>query len=136
MPVFESKPLTTPKWQAVANKAFARNPLIFGIPFVLIMVGASFAMTPFTQTRYDLHDQQVKAVSTLLLPPSSYYILPQVTKEQELGLSKNRKKFDIREEYYRLSAEADDEWEQRRVPRPKGLPEWGVPPTEPPDKKT
>ncbi len=100
MPVFESKPLTTPKWQAVANKTFARNPLIFGIPFVLIMVGASFAMTPFAQTRYDLHDQQVKVASTPFLPPSAYYIFLQVTKEQELGLSKNRKKFDIREEYY------------------------------------
>ncbi|KAG7442489.1 uncharacterized protein BT62DRAFT_936046 [Guyanagaster necrorhizus] len=120
MPVFESKPLSQPKWQAVANKTFSKNPLIFGIPFVIIMVGASFAITPFTQIRYDLHDQKVKAVS----------------KEQELGLSKNRKKFDIREEYYRLNAEVEDDWEQKRVPRPKGLPEWGVPPPEPPDKKS
>ncbi|KAF8922685.1 cytochrome c oxidase assembly protein COX16-domain-containing protein [Mucidula mucida] len=81
------------------------------------MVGASFALTPFTQTRYDLQDQKHKAV----------------TKEQEMGLDrKNRKKFDFREEYYHLSAESDGEWEPKRIQRPKGLPEWGVPPTEPP----
>ncbi|KAF9042597.1 hypothetical protein BDZ89DRAFT_934609, partial [Hymenopellis radicata] len=99
------------------NKMIRKNPLIFGIPFCLLMVGASFALTPFTQTRYDLQDQKLKAV----------------TKEQEMGLDrKNRKKFDIREEYYRLSAESDGEWEPKRIQRPKGLPEWGVPPTEPP----
>ena len=27
-----------------------------------------------------------------------------------------------------------DVWENKRVPRPAGLPEWGVPPTEPPTK--
>lgn len=68
-----------------------------------------------------------------------------MSKEQELNLQKNRKKFDIREEYYvrdrvlalqtwthssfqRLSQEADEHWEQKRVPRPTGLPEWGVAP--------
>ncbi|KAL0562697.1 Cytochrome oxidase assembly, partial [Marasmius crinis-equi] len=55
-----------------------------------------------------------------------------VSKEQELRLDKNRRKFDIREEYFRLSAEADGDWENKRIQRPKGLPEWGVPPTEPP----
>lgn len=77
-----------------------------------------------------------------------------MTKEQELNLKKDRKKFDIREEYFvsggvpfisnnlnwlrlifkRLSAEAAEDWEPQRIPRPKGLPEWGVPPTEPPTK--
>ena len=72
----------------------------------------------------------------------------QVTKEQELKLDRNRKKFDIREEYFvrllrsvltadlrhpqRLNAAADEEWEPVRIPRPNGLPEWGVPPPEPP----
>ena len=31
--------------------------------------------------------------------------------------------------FQKLSAAADDNWEQKRVPRPKGVPEWGVPPT-------
>jgi len=44
-------------------------------------------------------------------------------------LDKHRKQFDIREEYFRLSAKADEDWEPKRIERPKGLPEWGVPPT-------
>ena len=35
----------------------------------------------------------------------------------------------------RLSALAGEDWEPKRIQRPKGLPEWGVPPTEPPSKK-
>ena len=77
-----------------------------------------------------------------------------MSKEQELNLDKNRKKFDIREEYFvaflfspifslvflynllqRLSALADEDWEPKRIQRPKGLPDWGVPPTEPPSKE-
>ena len=79
-----------------------------------------------------------------------------MSKEQELNLDKNRKKFDIREEYFvafwffspslfhwysytsilqRLSAVAGEDWEPKRIQRPKGLPEWGVPPTEPPSKE-
>jgi cytochrome c oxidase assembly protein subunit 16 len=75
-----------------------------------------------------------------------------MSKEQELNLDKNRKKFDIREEYFvafgfspsfngiliqslqRLSAVADEDWEPKRIQRPKGLPDWGVPPTEHPSK--
>ncbi|KAG5639849.1 hypothetical protein DXG03_002828, partial [Asterophora parasitica] len=80
MTVFASKP-----WrQTPLNRLLKKYPGLFGVPFVLIMVGASYGLTPFTQTRYDLHDQKVK----------------QVTKEQELNLNKNRKKFDIREEYF------------------------------------
>ncbi|CAA7271079.1 unnamed protein product [Cyclocybe aegerita] len=84
------------------------------------MVASSYGLSMFTQTRYDLHDRKVKTVS----------------KEQELNLKANRKKFDIREEYFRLSAAADEEWEPKRIQRPKGLPEWGVPPTEPPVKSS
>ncbi|KXN91465.1 Cytochrome c oxidase assembly protein COX16, mitochondrial [Leucoagaricus sp. SymC.cos] len=117
MPAFESRPLNASR----VNKAVKRNPALYGIPFLLLMVGASYGLTTFTQTRYDLHDQKVK----------------QVTKEQELKLDKNRKKFDIREEYFRLSAQANEDWEPtKRIQRPKGLPEWGVPPTEPPPKQT
>ncbi|KAF5378285.1 hypothetical protein D9615_008714 [Tricholomella constricta] len=115
MAVFASKP-----WrQTPMHRTIKKYPGLFGVPFVLIMVAASYGLTTFTQTRYDLHDQKVK----------------QVTKEQELNLDKNRKKFDIREEYFRLSAAADEDWEPKRIARPKGLPEWGVPPTEPPPSK-
>ncbi|GLB34511.1 putative cytochrome c oxidase assembly protein COX16 [Lyophyllum shimeji] len=115
MAVFESKPFREP----ALNRTIKRYPALFGVPFVLLMVAASYGLTTFTQTRYDLHDQKVK----------------QLTKEQELNLDKKRKKFDIREEYFRLSASADEEWEPKRIARPKGLPEWGVPPPEPPSTK-
>ena len=66
-------------------------------------------------------------------------------------MSKRRRKIDVREEYFvcllapvsttrltlpvqKLSGAADEDWEQVRIPRPAGLPEWGVPPPEPPEK--
>ncbi|GAW07115.1 Cytochrome c oxidase assembly protein mitochondrial [Lentinula edodes] len=80
---FDAKPLNPSK----LNRAVQRNPAIFGIPFILLMVAASYGMSTFTQTRYDLHDHKVK----------------QLSKAQELGLNKQRKKFDIREEYFLTS---------------------------------
>ncbi|KAF5323818.1 hypothetical protein D9619_012989 [Psilocybe cf. subviscida] len=115
MSVFGPNPY---KNHSTVNTMIRKHPSLFGIPFILLMVGASFGLTTFTQTRYDHHDQKVKVMS----------------KEQELNLKKDRKKFDIREEYFRLSAEADENWENIRIARPKGIPEWGVPPTEPPSK--
>ncbi|OCH93448.1 hypothetical protein OBBRIDRAFT_713292, partial [Obba rivulosa] len=112
MPPFQSTPLNTHPIHTLLRK----YPGLFGVPFVLIIVGASFGLQSFTQTRYDLHKQKIT----------------QVSKEQELSMSKRRRKIDVREEYFRLSAAADEDWEQVRIPRPKGLPEWGVPPPEPP----
>ncbi|KAF9053169.1 cytochrome c oxidase assembly protein COX16-domain-containing protein [Panaeolus papilionaceus] len=100
------------------NRAVRKHPSLFGIPFLVLIVGASFGLSTFTQTRYDLHDKKVKIVS----------------KEQALNLDKNRKKFDIREEYFRLNAASNEDWENKRIQRPAGLPEWGVPPTEPQSK--
>ncbi|KAH6902455.1 hypothetical protein BKA70DRAFT_1374617 [Coprinopsis sp. MPI-PUGE-AT-0042] len=90
--------------QSNLSRIVRKHPSVFGVPFVLVI------------TRYDMHDQKVK----------------QVTKEQELGLDKNRRKVDIREEYF------TKKWEPVRIARPKGTPEWGVPPPEPespPSKK-
>lgn len=55
---FPRKPLNTTRF----NQAVQKNPALFGIPFVLLMVAASFALTPLTQARYDVHDQKLKAV--------------------------------------------------------------------------
>ncbi|KAH7341985.1 cytochrome c oxidase assembly protein COX16, partial [Rhizoctonia solani] len=65
------------------------------------MVGGSFALSTFTQTRYDLQEKKVS----------------QMSKEEELHMSKNRRHVDIREEYFRLQAQDDDDWEPVRVPR-------------------
>lgn len=35
----------------------------------------------------------------------------------------------------RLQAKTDEEWEPKRIERPAGVPDWGVPPTEPPERK-
>lgn len=59
-----------------------------------------------------------------------------MTKEEELKMNKNRKKIDIREEYFRLKAKDNesknngDDWENQRVPRLPGQAEWGELPSE------
>ena len=60
-----------------------RRGLIDTNPFV-----GSFILTPATALRYERHDRKVQ----------------QMTKEAELGISKNRRRVDINEEYYRLAA--------------------------------
>ncbi|KAH8117127.1 cytochrome c oxidase assembly protein COX16-domain-containing protein [Phellopilus nigrolimitatus] len=115
MPAFPNNPLN----RSSLNSTLRKYPALFGMPFVLLIVGASFALTPFTQTRYDLQNQRTSSVS----------------KEEELGLNKRKKKFDIREEYYRIQSAADQEWEPKRIERPKGVPDWGVPPAQPPSER-
>ena len=52
------------------------------------MVAGSFFLTPATALRYERHDRKVR----------------QLSKEEELGIGKDRRKVDINEEYYRLAA--------------------------------
>lgn len=62
-----------------------RHPFIlFGLPFVGIIIGSSFALQAFTQTRYDYQETKVKSVG----------------KEEELGMKSGRRKIDLKEEYY------------------------------------
>lgn len=63
----------------------AKRPfLLFGLPFLTVIVGASFVLTPATAIRYERHDRKVR----------------QMTRDEELGVGKARRKVDIREEYY------------------------------------
>jgi len=67
MGAFDSKPLnTTP-----LNNKLRRNPLLFGVPFVLIMVVASYALVPFAQTKYELQDRRISKVrlKPSVMPP-------------------------------------------------------------------
>ena len=66
MPAFASKPLN----RSPLYRRLKRNPALFGVPFLLVMVGASFGLQSFTQTRYDLHSQKVTQVR--VAPPFSY----------------------------------------------------------------
>ncbi|BEJ11337.1 hypothetical protein CspHIS471_0107590 [Cutaneotrichosporon sp. HIS471] len=89
MAVFSSKSRSqNPLLSAVRRRPFA----LFGLPFLSLVVISSFALKTFTSTRYELNDQKVSAVS----------------KEDELGMDKDRKKIDLREEYYRLQGLGDD----------------------------
>lgn len=119
MAVFPSTPLQP---NAVTSTARRRPFLVFGLPFISILVLGSFALSTVTQTRYDLRSSKVQTI----------------TKEEELKMNKNRKKVDIREEYYRLKAKDNetknlDEWENKRIARLPGQAEWGELPGQ--DKK-
>ena len=64
-----------------------------------IFIG-SFILTPATALRYERHDRKVQ----------------QMTKEEELGIGKNRRRVDINEEYYRLAAKVTFEYLPLRRP--------------------
>ena len=69
MPAFRSNALN----QSAVARAVRRSPLLFGIPFVGLIVGTSFGLQAFTQTRYDLHSQkvtQVRACAHVHIRPS------------------------------------------------------------------
>lgn len=91
MPVFPSRPLRPerPGWLYRVSEAvrarIRRNPtLYFGAPFVLSIVGASFLLTSLTEVRYVRHDAQVRKMN----------------KEEALNLHADRRKIDLREEYF------------------------------------
>lgn len=69
MPTFPSNPLNSPTY----SRVFRKHPALFGVPFVLLIVGASFGMQQFTQTRYELHDQKVSAVSSMTVSPPTWW---------------------------------------------------------------
>ena len=71
------------------------------------MVAGSFFLTPATAVRYELHDRRVR----------------QLSKEEEVGLGKDRRKVDVNEEYYRLAAKDLESWENKRVERFEGEPD-------------
>lgn len=60
MPTFQSNPLNSSPLQ----RRVKRHPALFGLPFILIMVGASFGLQSFTQTRYDLQDKKIRQASS------------------------------------------------------------------------
>lgn len=85
--------------------ALAKRPfLLFGLPFMAIIVAGSFVLTPATAIRYEKHDRKVR----------------QMSREEELGVGRDRRKVNIKDEYYRLAAKDLDDWEQKRVKRLPG----------------
>lgn len=73
------------------RRAMAKYPfLLFGLPFMAIIVGASFVITPATAIRYEKHDRKVR----------------QMDQKEEKEVFVNKRKFDIREEYFVGSSNA------------------------------
>lgn len=92
------------------RRAMAKYPfLLFGLPFMAIIVGASFVITPATAIRYEKHDRKVR----------------QMDQKEEKEVFVNKRKFDIREEYFRMMSKKKslDDWEPKRVERLPGEPD-------------
>ncbi|KAI1307447.1 cytochrome c oxidase assembly protein COX16-domain-containing protein [Xylaria venustula] len=109
MAVFQSK-----KYRGAAHAGtfaakyralMAKHPFVlFGLPFMSIIVAGSFILTPATAVRYERQDRKVR----------------QLTRDEELGVGKAGRKVNMKEEYYRLAAKDLDDWEQKRVKRLPG----------------
>ncbi|KAM3533670.1 hypothetical protein MY4038_003106 [Beauveria bassiana] len=110
MPTFQSKKFrSTGEASAMGAKyraVMSRHPfLMFGLPFLAVIVAGSFVLTPATAIRYERHDRRVR----------------QMTRDEELNVRRSARKVDMREEYYRLAGGKDlDNWEQKRVERLAG----------------
>ncbi len=89
MAVFPSKRYRPSSHQstfaAKYRAALSKHPFaLFGLPFIATMVVGSFFLTPATALRYERFDRKVK----------------QLSKEEELGIGKNKRRIDMKDEYY------------------------------------
>ncbi|PLB36971.1 cytochrome c oxidase assembly protein COX16 [Aspergillus candidus] len=98
-----------------------RHPFVlFGLPFIMIIVAGSFALTPAAALRYERYDRKVKQLS------QEEAIDLGLKGDGEDGIKRNPRRRivgDEREEYYRLMAKDLDNWEQKRVQRFEGEPD-------------
>lgn len=89
MPTFQSKPFRGASYEnSIAAKYRLRmkhHPFaMFGLPFIMTIVAGSFFLTPAQALRYETYDKKVQ----------------KVTKEEQLGIKKGRRRVDMNEEYY------------------------------------
>lgn len=67
------------------RSAMAKHPfLLFGLPFMSVIVAGSFVLTPAAAVRYEKHDRRVR----------------QMTRDEELGVGKSGRKVNMKDEYY------------------------------------
>ena len=155
MPTFQSKTFrraTTAssslgeKLGAIYRARLPRHPfLLFGLPFITVIVAASFALTPAAALRYERYDRKVQQMSK-----EEAFNLGLKGPDGEEGIKRNPRRRvigDEREEYYvrhptlalmdlwelvgrelmkflqRLMAKDLDDWEQKRVKRFEGEPD-------------
>jgi len=89
--------------RSVQGGVFRKHPTWFGVPFILIIVGASFGLSKLTQTRYDLQAQKVTEVSAFHIRyifQKVWLIYIQLNEAELNNIKKNRKRVDLREEYF------------------------------------
>ena len=67
------------------RKSLQKHPfLLFGLPFMGTIVAGSFMLTPATALRYERHDRKNQ----------------QITQEDAMGLRQERRKVNMKDEYY------------------------------------
>jgi len=67
------------------RKALTKHPfLLFGLPFLTTIVAGSFMLTPATALRYERYDRKNQ----------------QITQEERMGLGQDRRKVNMKDEYY------------------------------------
>jgi cytochrome c oxidase assembly protein subunit 16 len=99
MPTFGSKKFRPSSYNnsipARYRAALAKHPFaLFGLPFVGTMLLGSFFLTPATALRYERHDRKVKTM----------------TEDEKLGIGKDRRRIDLKEEYYVRTGARDVNW--------------------------
>ncbi|RMZ79064.1 hypothetical protein DV737_g3548, partial [Chaetothyriales sp. CBS 132003] len=137
MPTFPSNPFRPSHSQsaslgdrmaALYRKKVATQPfLYFGLPFITLVVAASFLLTPAAALRYERHDRKTQT----LTHGEAMALGLKGGAQGEGGVSYNPRKRRLlqggpneeRDEYYRLMAKDLDDWEQKRVKRWKGEPD-------------
>lgn len=135
MPIFSSKTWRgsstaqgfSERIAALYRRKQTQNPfLYFGLPFISLMVAASFILTPATALRYEKHDRKNRQVSDQ--ERMELGLKGGAGGEGGLAYNPRRRKvlqgeLNERDEYYKLMAKDLDDWEQKRVERWKGEPD-------------
>ncbi len=136
MPTFQSKPFRSSRGQAndlgerigrAYRNRLDQNPfLFFGLPFISLILAASFLLTPATALRYEKHDRKNRT----LTHAEAMELGLKGGAEGEGALQYNPRRRVVamggtseRDEYYKLMAKDLDDWEQKRVERWKGEPD-------------
>ena len=136
MPTFQSNPFQSSRVRAntfseriaaVYRKKLAQQPfLFFGLPFITLVLSASFLLTPATALRYEKHDRKNQTLTHA--EAMNLGLKGGAEGEGNVAYNPRRRKVmqgqtQERDEYYRLMAKDLDDWEQKRVQRFKGEPD-------------
>jgi len=134
MPTFQSNPFRSSasfagslgeRIGATYRRHLANHPfLLFGLPFISIIVAASFLLTPATALRYERYDRKNRAVTH----GEAMELGLKGLGDEDVNYNPRRRKVtrggtSERDEYYKLMAKDLDNWEQKRVKRWKDEPD-------------